>query len=51
MENRTFLKISELDVIEITNKLKNKEMLEEFINTSFIDVGTWNMQINAKLKN
>jgi len=47
MINRKFLKISELDVSEITTKLKNKDMLEEFINASFKDVGTWNMQINA----
>jgi len=47
MENRTFLKISELDVSEITTKLKNKDMLEDFIDTYFIEISTWNMQIKA----
>jgi len=43
MENRTFLKISKLDVSVITTKLKNREIFEEFIDIFFIDVGTWNM--------
>jgi len=35
MTNRKFLKISEIEVSEIPTKLKNKVMLQEFINTSF----------------
>jgi len=38
-------------VCEIITKLKNKEIFEEFLNTFFINVDTWNMQIKTYLKN